>query len=298
MPTSVPDIQRELEALAQLLDLPLLPAWQASLGHFQAATQNYVEYQLSLSDGDLALVSLGRGPAHLDNIAAYLDQLALLTETKETWAQFRRYAAEAVWGLKVSLSHQPGLQLYVKKPLPVREVGFWLGRQGIPVADVARINRSAELLGKSHTHFLGADFAPGQLAPFQIYFTQYCEAAAPELDRLLLVGAELGLGDAFADGLRAVHPLLVSPGQTVWASLTLRGSQLLPTLKLDYPSVRLGLADMVLGALDFAGGHFHYLPALQNLAQVSQASYFGLRWSEPPALAASLYLTRHVRSLR
>ncbi|MCB8960842.1 MAG: hypothetical protein H6651_11050 [Ardenticatenales bacterium] len=294
----MPDIERELAALAQLLKLPLLPDWQASLRHFQAATQNYVEYQLSLSDGDLALVSLGRGPDHLDTIAAYLDQLALLPEARETWDQFRRYAAAAVWGLKVSLSHRPGLQLYVKKPLPVREVGFWLGRQGISRADVATIERCAGLLDKDHTHFLGADFAPEQAAPFQVYFTQYCEDGAPELARLLAVGTELGLGEAFTSGLRDVHPLLVSPGQTVWVSLTLRGGQLLPTVKLDYPSVRLGLADMVLGALAFAGDHYDYLPALQTLAQVSQASYFGLRWSEPHSLAASLYLTRHVRTLR
>ncbi|MCB0008894.1 MAG: hypothetical protein KDE04_20650, partial [Anaerolineales bacterium] len=89
----MPDIERELAALAQLLKLPLLPAWQANLRHFQAAMQNYVEYQLSLSDGDLALVSLGRGPGHLDTIGAYLDQLALLPEARETWDQFRRYAA-------------------------------------------------------------------------------------------------------------------------------------------------------------------------------------------------------------
>jgi hypothetical protein len=295
--TMVINYEQEIAGLSQTLGLKLAVDWQAGPAHFVEALAYYLEYQFSLADGGLSLVTLGRGAAFLERVEAYLRQLKLEPAALETFISMRRYAGEATWGIKLPLSGEPEIQLYVKKPLPLAEVLFWLGRQGVSPEAAERLTAIAGQLRKDHTHFLGVDFTPGRAVPFQIYFTQYLDDETPVAERLGQVSDILGLPPAARSRLAQYHPLLAQPQETMWLSFSLVEGELLPTLKLDYSGVRLGLAAMLLEDMAASETAFTYLKIISETLGIDRANYMGLRLKgeAPPTL--SFYFTRLSRTL-
>jgi hypothetical protein len=295
--TMVIDYEREITDLSQLLGLKLVADWQAGPAYFAEALAYYLEYQFSLSDGDLSLVTLGRGAAFLERIEGYLHRLAIDPPALETFVSMRRYAGEAVWGIKLSLSSESAIQLYVKKPLPLTEVLFWLKRQGLAPETAGQLTAMAAHLDKDHIHFLGADFTSGQPIAFQLYFTQYLDADQPVAERLAQVSAVGGLPQSAQDRLAAYHPLLAQPQETMWVSVTLVDGKLRPTLKLDYSGIRLGLVSMLLEDSDATETAIGYHKTISETLRIERASNLGLRLRDEATPALSLYFTRLSRTL-
>jgi hypothetical protein len=286
------DPRRELPELAQRLNTPLRPNWPDSLAQFADGLRNYLEYQVALADGALALVTLGRGEPFLDAIDAYLAQRGVEPAGLDIYRSMRHYAGKATWGLKLALSDEPEVQIYVKKPLPVSELLFWLGRRanlepgaGKLIADVAT------LLDKPYTHFFGADFTPGQPIRYQLYFTQYLERIDPVALRVRETMSRLGLPDQVTLAFSHFHHLLAQPDRSLWLSLAVDGGRVLPTLKLDYNSIRLGVAGLV--AEEAGPGEARRLQATGDILGVDTADYFGMRYRDAGDPALSLYLTRY-----
>jgi hypothetical protein len=288
------DAEQELAALATRLDLPIRADWPELLTRFAFGLRNYREYQLSLQDADLALVTLARAPAFLDIIEEYLLESGVEATTVDIFRSMRRYAGQATWGLKIGLGDSREVQVYVKRPLPVAEVLFWLGQRGAIEAEAAETVRAvAQVLDKNHTHFVGADITPGQPPRYQIYFTQYLERIDPVALRVRQVMALIGLPDEVSQDFLRYHPLLARPDKTLWLSVTLDEGRLLPTVKLDYSAVRLGTVGLLLESVGAGQKAHDTLQALGEGLVIDTADYLGVRYrpGQPPGL--SLYLTRY-----
>jgi len=286
--------QEEILSLAQLLNRPLPENWTTVLTHFAAAWPNYLEYQISLESGELALITLGRDPQFLDAVNVYLQEMAGDDSALAIFRSMRQYVGQATWGLKLLLSDKPEVQVYVKKPLPLPEILFWLRqRQGADNTACETIESVAALLQKTHTHFVGADFTPGQPIRYQIYFTQYLTTDKSVQERVQQVMACLGLSDLTQQQFQRYHPILAQPEQTLWLSVGLLDQQIMPSLKLDYAGVRLGVAGLLLEDLNQSESPSAVLMQLSERLGVDTADYLGLRLTSGRLPQLSLYLTRH-----
>jgi hypothetical protein len=283
----------EIADLAQALGQPL-PADQAiSLMRFSDQWHYYLEYQVSLDTGALGLVTLGETPKFLRKVGTYLQGIGVTVNALGLFKRIRRFAGLATWGLKVSTGEKQGIQLYVKKPLDVAEVLSWLQRCEVISLDMAgQVADIAAQLDKSHTHFLGFDFSPGQPVRYQIYFTQYLQATDSVPKRVRQVIQTLALPDSATQYFERYYSLLAQPERTLWVSIGLAEGAIMPTIKLDYEGVHLNVASMVLEDLGLEHPQLDYLNAINHSLQVETADYLGFRLTanHPPAL--SLYLTR------
>jgi hypothetical protein len=287
------DRVEELTHLAQALGQPLPAGWAVPLARFTEQWEHYLEYQVSLDGGALGIVTLGHETHYLEEIEAYLQEIGVLAEAMALYKAMRRFTGQATWGLKVSPGEVPEVQLYAKKPLAVTEVLFWLQQhKAISQEASAQVMAVAGCLGKTHTHFLGADFSPGQPVRYQIYFTQYLHAGDSVPERVQQVLAELRLPDTALQHFERYHPLLAQPKQTLWLSVGLAEGALLPSLKLDYEGVRLGVAGMVLEDLNLIDPQLAYLDAIGLALQIDTADYLGMRLAANRQPALSVYLTR------
>jgi hypothetical protein len=289
--------QKEIGALAQLLNWPLPDNWTTVLTRFADAWPNYLEYQISFPSGEFALITLGRTPQFLETITTYLQEIGGDDTALAIFQNMRQYVGQATWGLKLVLSHHPEVQLYVKKPLPIPEVLFWL-RQRQGVADTAGeiIEAVATQLEKSHTHFVGADFTPGQPVRYQIYFTQYLTADKAVQKRIQQAMACLGLSTAAQKQFDRYHPLLAQPEYTLWLSVGLFNQQIMPSVKLDYSGVRLGVVGLLMEDLNLSPSQRDVLAQIGEQLGVDTADYLGLRLTDGQPPQISLYLTRQCRS--
>lgn len=287
------DFRQEISQVSDLLGTPLPENWSESLLPFAAAAQTYLEYQIALATGELALITLGRDKAYLDTIATTLESMGVSQEGLGIFQSMRRYVGEATWGLKLTLGASPEVQVYVKRPLPVPEVLLWLQqRTALTPSAAETIQTVAQILDKPYTHFVGADFTPGQPVPFQIYFTQYTNAETPVAQRLEQVMAQIGLPTSAQEEFHRYYPVLSQPNQTIWASLGLVNGAIAPSLKLDYSSVRFGVVGLLLEGLHAPASQLTLLDELATLLHTDTASYMGYRLKANQPTAVSLYLTR------
>ncbi len=283
----------EIIALAQALRQPLSVNWAAPLERFAEQWEHYLEYQVSLDTGELGLVTLGQENLYLEEIDAFLQESGVEAEALALFKSMRRFTGLATWGLKVSPGEKVEVQLYAKKPLAVTEVLFWLQQhKAISLKAASQVTAMASALGKSHTHFLGADFSPWKPVNYQIYFTQYLQAADSVPERVQQVMAELRLPDSAVQHFSRYHTLLGQPERTLWLSIGLAQGAIMPSLKLDYEGVRLGVAGMVLEDLNLNDPQLDYLEAVGQALQLDTADYLGLRLSANRSPALSVYLTR------
>jgi hypothetical protein len=286
------DTYQEIMALATALSRPLPADWPDFLTRFAGALGEYREYQVSLHSGEVGLITLGRESSFVEAVEQYLQALGIAPESIATFQNMSRFAGRATWGLKLALVEPAEVQVYVKKPLPLVEVLFWLEqRQVIAPATAEVIRRVAAVLNKDHTHFVGADFTPGRAPRFQIYFTQYLQEMAESGRRVVELLPLLGLPSA--QGFFERHyPLLARPAHTVWLSFGFDRGAVLPSLKLDFSGVRFGVVDMVLAELGRLQPERDYLDGVGRALGVDSASYLGLRLYEQQPATFSLYLTR------
>jgi len=285
-------LRPEITQLSEGLDIDLPDSWLEPVERYLPAMRKYLEYQVSLSKKELSIITLGRDDSFLDKIEIHLDELRVSDQAISIFRNLRRQITRATWGVKQLLGPEPEIQVYVKKPLPIDAVLPGLSAQGYGEPVAQQIRKVASILEKSHTHFFGADFTPGQPVPFQIYFTQYLSEDAGVLHRLEQVVDELKLPSHVTEQLIQAHSLLSHPKQTIWISLSLMDGSIYPAIKLDYRDISFKLATRLLETLQFPSSTFDSLQMVAETLKVQTADYMGLRLAANAAPNSSIYLTR------
>lgn len=285
-------LQSEITKLSEALDLDLPDTWHDPVQRYLPAMKKYLEYQISLSKKELALITLGRDDTFLDHIEDHLDELGVGSRAISIFRMMRNQVTRATWGVKQALGPTPELQLYIKKPLPLDRVLSELQAQGLKSAAAEQIKAVAAHLEKPHTHFFGADFTPGKLIPYQIYFTQYITNDDVVINRLRRIVDELQLPAHVHEQLVQTYDLLAYPDRTVWVSLSLSEGNIYPSLKLDYSAIPFNSVANLLEVLRFSEQPYNYLRAVAETLRVRTADYLGLRLTANAAPNLSVYLTR------
>ena len=278
----------EIGRISQALQRPLPQNWIAQIDRFAPWWLDYLEYQLPLQKPELAIITLGRNAHFVDTIIAQMGAFGVHEAAIAHFQQLANWLPNVVWGVKLTLTPQPEVQVYAKHPLPLEQLALWLRLRNVSNAVIEQIVSIGRLLEKSHLHFFGADFSSGSDVAYQIYFTQWMRDDNDRFGRIAQVAQQISLNAS----IEPIHQQLAKPNETLWISFTVAHGQLLPTLKIDYPDVSLASAPTICDQLAIDPTHYQPVLFACDLLRTTSADFMGVRWSADRSPAAAIYLTR------
>lgn len=228
----------------------LLPASQeidATVDHFAADLSDYAELITHPGEPVAGFMTRGDDPGFTERVANTLTRLGISDEARAhhhrlaSWFQHRRAFFKVEWhATPDGRAPRPLAACYFRRRPPIADVQLRLSVAGVDDTVLTAVGEIAALLDKQTVHFVSAAFRPDHPVRHKLYFSQHLidDTRARVAHRIEGLFDRYGTHATLRDRWRAQHPRTLPSGETtLFISISFDATALVPSFKIDYPTV-------------------------------------------------------------